>query len=438
MALINIGANTAASVGIAVTSNAAADTLSTGFTVLSASTAEAIDKLYLQIKINTTGSGRNFLLNLYTGAAASETLLITVPFRLPGTGRVAHVELPLHIDAGTRVTMKCQDSVGSGSLHVSAQGQTVAAGLIPTGVTSGTLITDQGSGSNGLVSASGNATTANTTQSTQLIASTAADYNCFCLYVLDGSTTTAADALIQLTDDGSVFVEHIMHKLTSSDGVGHWYGPFYTSTVAAGSNISVTVRSSSTTTILTRIGLLAFDQTAASGGGSITIGGGMDRAMKDGETTAARKRVFFDIRDSAGAGWSGSVTGVKAKLSISGAAAADSTNDIVRVTTPLHYVELDNTEAGSAAAGDVIQAWVPADTGRLASTIGTLHIVADDPAAAALTAGDIADAVVEGELDVLETYDRTTNTAATMTGPSGVRTLTIGTDAAYEPVASIS
>ncbi len=164
----------------------------------------------------------------------------------------------------------------------------------------------------------------------------------------------------------------------------------------------------------------------------------MDRVMKDGETTASKKRVFFDIRDSAGAGWSGSVTGVKAKLSISGAASADSTNDIVRVTTPLHYVELDNTEAGSAAAGDVITAWVPADTGRLASTIGTLHVIADDPAAAALTANDIADAVVEGELDVLETYDRTTNTAASMTGPSGVRTLTIGTDAAYEPIASIS
>ena len=436
MALINLGANTAASVGIAVTSNASADTLSTGFTVLSASTSAAIDKLYLQIKINTTGGNRNFLLNLYTGAAASEALLVTVPFRLLGTGRVAHIELPLHIPASTRLTMKCQDNVGSGSLHVSAQGQTVATGFIPTGVTSATLLTDQGAASNGLVSASGNATTAHTTQSTQIIASTAADYNCFCLYVMDVSSTSASDALIQLTDDGAVFVEHVMHKLTNSDGIGHWYGPFYHD-VAAGSDISVTVRSSSTTTIATRIGLLAFNQTA-SGGGAVLLGGGMERAMKDGETTASKKRVFFDIRDSAGAGWSGSVTGVKAKLSISGAASADSTNDIVRVTTPLHYVELDNTEAGSAAAGDVITAWVPADTGRLASTIGTLHVIADDPSAAALTANDIADAVVEGELDVLETYDRTTNTAATFTGPSGVRTLTIGTDAAYEPIASIS
>lgn len=271
MALINLGANTAASVGIAVTSNAAADTLSTGFTVLSASTSAAIDKLYLQIKINTTGGGRNFLLNLYTGAAASETLLVTVPFRLPGTGRVAHIELPLHIPASTRLTMKCQDSTGSGSLHVSAQGQTVATGLIPTGVTSATLLTDQGSASNGFVSASGNATTAHTTQSTQLIASTAADYNCFCLYVLDVAASAAADALVQLTDDGSVFVEHIMHKLTNSDGVGHWYGPFYTSTVAAGSDISVTIRSSSTTTIATRIGLLAFNQTASSAGGATKL-----------------------------------------------------------------------------------------------------------------------------------------------------------------------
>jgi hypothetical protein len=51
----------------------------------------------------------------------------------------------------------------------------------------------------------------------------------------------------------------------------------------------------------------------------------------------------------------------------------------------------------------------------------------------------IANAVVEAEIDALETYSRTTNTAATITGPtSGANTLTITTDAAYEPIKSIT
>lgn len=129
------------------------------------------------------------------------------------------------------------------------------------------------------------------------------------------------------------------------------------------------------------------------GGGVIILGGQMQRAMKDAETTAARKRVFFDIRDSAGAGWAGSVSGVKAKRSLSGATEADTTNDIVRVGGALHYVELDDTEAASGAAGDVIACYVPADTGRLESTHGFYEITADDVAEASNTPGEIADAV---------------------------------------------
>jgi hypothetical protein len=51
----------------------------------------------------------------------------------------------------------------------------------------------------------------------------------------------------------------------------------------------------------------------------------------------------------------------------------------------------------------------------------------------------IANAVVEAEIDALETYNRTTNTAATITGPtSGSNALTITTDAAYLPIKSIT
>jgi hypothetical protein len=58
---------------------------------------------------------------------------------------------------------------------------------------------------------------------------------------------------------------------------------------------------------------------------------------------------------------------------------------------------------------------------------------------AASSTTEIANAVVEAEIDALETYNRTSNTAATITGPvNGATTLTITTDAAYEPIKSIS
>jgi hypothetical protein len=68
-----------------------------------------------------------------------------------------------------------------------------------------------------------------------------------------------------------------------------------------------------------------------------------------------------------------------------------------------------------------------------------IELVGSDPRTAALTETAIANAVVEAEIDALETYNRTSNTAATITGPTnGATTLTITTDAAYEPIKSIS
>ena len=54
------------------------------------------------------------------------------------------------------------------------------------------------------------------------------------------------------------------------------------------------------------------------------------------------------------------------------------------------------------------------------------------------TATEIANAVNEGALDVIETYNRSSNTSASITGPAGARTLTITTDSSYEPFKSIS
>lgn len=71
-------------------------------------------------------------------------------------------------------------------------------------------------------------------------------------------------------------------------------------------------------------------------------------------------------------------------------------------------------------------------------TTAIVEITGSDPRATAPTTSDIADAVNEGSLDVIETYSRASNTGATITGPAGARSLTLTTDAAYEPIKSIS
>lgn len=136
--------------------------------------------------------------------------------------------------------------------------------------------------------------------------------------------------------------------------------------------------------------------TGVPGGGSGVIiqGGGMQRALKDGETVATRKRLFFDIRKPDGSAWDGSVTGVKAMLSYTGAEPAPSSADIVRVGGASHFVELTNGEAAAGAPGDTIEAWVAPDTGRFESSHAFFEITADDLSAAALTATQLRDVIV--------------------------------------------
>jgi hypothetical protein len=103
----------------------------------------------------------------------------------------------------------------------------------------------------------------------------------------------------------------------------------------------------------------------------------------------------------------------------------------------------------TAAAGVTLPATVASTTNITAGTITTATnvttvngIAANVVTASALATDavtEIANAVVEAEIDALETYSRTTNTAATITGPtSGSNALTITTDAAYEPIKSIT
>jgi hypothetical protein len=126
------------------------------------------------------------------------------------------------------------------------------------------------------------------------------------------------------------------------------------------------------------------------------------RLMQDGETIAGRRRIFFHVWQEDGVTpWAGSVTGKRARLSTSGAAEADSTNDIVRVAGSLHYVELTTTEAAAASPGDRILVRVAAVAGQHLEANAWADVVGDAWYAAAATTNEIADAVLGRDLSAV-------------------------------------
>lgn len=435
-------ANHSSSAGVLITSGAAHTKGNYGTFATAAEESDQI-KLYA---MNSTGANRNFLFDIAVGGAGSEVIIYpNLHLRLLASSDFLPLPpLPIRVPAGTPVRLRCQDETGSGAIKfagyliptsaipgqvgISTTGQ-VSAPLSNTATSAGNSSLDAGATINTFTGTAGNICNANAPiVATHLMVGTR------------DATAALVDFLTRIKVNGNVATPELYHRGTNGDG-NYQYHPLIKLDTPIAVNDTVTAEvSCSGNTVGSRelrVSVVLINLPAASSSGTIIQGAAMQRAMKDTETTASRKRLFFDIRDSAGAAWAGSVTGLKAQLSISGATEAASANDIVRVAGALHYVELDNTEAAAAAAGDVICARVAATTGRLES-VAYFEITADDSYASGLTAGDIADAVVEAELDTVATYSRTSNTAVSLTGPSGTRALTIVTDAAYEPIESIS
>lgn len=118
----------------------------------------------------------------------------------------------------------------------------------------------------------------------------------------------------------------------------------------------------------------------------------MPIAITDNEATAARRRVpLLIFADTAGTPWAGSVTGLKAQISVNGGSETASTADIVRVAGSVHYVELTQAEA-NRTPGDRLSVRVVATTGRL-EAISFAEITADDVYAASPTDSTISTAV---------------------------------------------
>lgn len=111
--------------------------------------------------------------------------------------------------------------------------------------------------------------------------------------------------------------------------------------------------------------------------------------IKQSESVAARRRVFLNLRQEDGVlAWDGTVTGIKPNLSLGGAAAAASTNDIVKLAKGMCYLEL--TQAECANVGTLCINVTEDATGTgLASYQAVVQIVAADPfAGLTYTAGN--------------------------------------------------
>src|SRR5215211_6748134 len=101
--------------------------------------------------------------------------------------------------------------------------------------------------------------------------------------------------------------------------------------------------------------------------------------IQQSEATAARRRVALDLRQEDGQlEWDGVVTGIKAKLSIGGAAAVDSTNDIVKLAAGMCYLELTTAELATVGPIFVKIVALSASTG-MAPLMVTVLVVAADP-----------------------------------------------------------
>ena len=114
--------------------------------------------------------------------------------------------------------------------------------------------------------------------------------------------------------------------------------------------------------------------------------------IQDNESAAIRRRVpMYVYADTAGAAWAGSVTGVKVRLSVNGAAEVDTAADIVRVAGVLHYAQLSQTEV-NVNPGDLIYLRLPAASGRM-EAFAVAEIGADPITVASPTDASIATAV---------------------------------------------
>src|SRR4029077_8721859 len=107
--------------GTTVTANAAADTKGS-YAQIVASSAFACNSVIIDVQFTAAAVGRQYRLDIATGAALSETVVVA-DLLAEGTNAATSViggtyTLPLAIPSGTRISARCQCSTGAATLSV--------------------------------------------------------------------------------------------------------------------------------------------------------------------------------------------------------------------------------------------------------------------------------------------------------------------------------
>lgn len=112
-----------AAAGVTVTSDAAANTKG-AYTEIAAATSFDANWITVEITQTTQTTVRRYLIDIAIGAAASEVVVIPNLMAEGGAGGSPTdgsytFTLPLDVPSGSRISARCQDSVGSGPVSIS-------------------------------------------------------------------------------------------------------------------------------------------------------------------------------------------------------------------------------------------------------------------------------------------------------------------------------
>ena len=239
-----------------ITSAGAATQLTSGaintkgsYVELTASTSADIAGFWLLI--NTANASANrYLIDIATGAAASEVVLVPDVYSQPGTLGAGDqvVFIPLNITSGTRVSARCQCNGASGTVNVAVIGEVRTANHPPL-YNSCERVSSTPAGSPQATTPSNTDITAVTTAATgwtTINASTARDYGA--LVAIGGprisaaAPTTAQAVSLRLATGAAasevLFAQTTTTVATANPAVARWPGLAVYKSIPSGTRIS--------------------------------------------------------------------------------------------------------------------------------------------------------------------------------------------------------
>lgn len=268
MTLEAAGQDTADTTLTAITSSASANTKGS-WVELVASTGQACERM--KIDIRSTTDDETFLIDIGVGAAASESVVISNIQMWTNGPRSATFTLPITIASGSRISARCQDSSGSGTIDIA-----ITYNEDDSYGTSASNITIGSDTANSLGTEVDPGGTANTKGSwTELAASTSADidYLVVMIHNTDNNNIGAVYRVFVDIGTGAAASETVLvpNMYYTHENFEYGFCSFHAirETINSGTRVSVRAQSDGTdsTDRLVSVSIIGCNMTAPSGGG---------------------------------------------------------------------------------------------------------------------------------------------------------------------------